>query len=330
MGNKFFLFERFADMKKKSKPEWERFKVWELSVRRNWVDPGCQSFSEVSHVSHIKNALNIVSEGKLKSGLIFDECKLNEERILVNWVSPNDWDGAGGFRYGHIRYTFNWQKLIDGMNYFWVESIAYGIPACRILVTEKDYSDTLSIYDPTLRDGPWWYDKSNDKHYRNGHYCLEIMVERDLYFSEVIEVDFVQHHPRFCCLPYRCDEQKLRTDKAGSIFIAGIVGQNIDCDWPKFYKKKEDRLRLEWSFEESVEFIWRYIENLEDFSGKLKSTDDAALPLARAILSAYANSNHDEIEKLVPLFKSQKSLKYSCAKLLAETFGIPEWKFLLT
>jgi hypothetical protein len=142
-------------MKKKSKPEWERFKVGALSTRRNWVEVSCQSLDEVSHVSHIKNALNIVAEGKLKSGLIFDESKLNEERILVNWVSPNDWEGGGGFRYGHIRFTFNWRELIDGMNYFWVESIAYGISACRILVTEKDYSMDLHVYDPTLRNGPW-------------------------------------------------------------------------------------------------------------------------------------------------------------------------------
>jgi len=317
-------------MKKKSKPEWKRFKVGELSARSNWVDPDCQSFSEVSHVSHIKNALNIVSEGKLKSGLIFDESKLNEKRILVNWVSPNDWGGAGGFRYGHIRFTFDWQKLINRMNYYWVESIAYGIPACRILVSEKDYSDILAVYDPTLRDGPWWYDKSDETHYRNGHYCLEIMIERDLDLSEVIKVDFVQHHPSFCCLTRCCTEQKFHSSKAGSIFISGILGRNIDCNWLKFYKKNEDRLKLDRSFEDSVECIWRYLEDIDDFSGSLKSTDDAALPLARAILCAYANSNHDDVEKLASFFKSRTSLKYSCAKLLAESFGIPKWKILLT
>lgn len=216
------------------------------------------------------------------------------------------------------------------MNYFWVESIAYGIVACRILVTKEDYRSDLHVYDPTLRNGPWWYDKGNDMHYWNGHYCLEIMIERDLDLSEIIKVDFVRHHPTYCCLPYSCTEQKLRSGKAGSFFIAGIVGRNIDCDLPKFYKKEGDKLRLEWSFEDSVEFVWSYLKDLEDFSGNLQSTDDAALPLARAILSAYANSNHDELEQLATLFKSRKSIKYSCAKLIAETFDIPKWKSLLT
>jgi hypothetical protein len=156
------------------------------------------------------------------------------------------------------------------------------------------------------------------------------MIERALDLSEVIKVDFVRHHPRYCCLPYSCTEQKLKSGEAGSFFIAGIVGRDIDCNLPKFYKKKEDRLRLEWSFEDSVEYIWSYFKDLEDFSGDLTSTDDAALPLARAILSAYANSNHDEVEKLTPLFKSRMSMKYSCAKLIAETFGIPKWRSLLS
>ena len=61
----------------------------------------------------------------------------------------------------------------------------------------------------------------------------------------------------------------------------------------------------------------------------MNSKDEAALPLARAILSAYAKSNHNEAEELATFFKSQKSLKYSCAKLIAKTFDIPDWKILL-
>jgi hypothetical protein len=55
---------------------------------------------------------------------------------------------------------------------------------------------------------------------------------------------------------YSCAEQKFRSGETGSFFIAGIVCRNIDCDLPKFYKKKEDKLRLEWSFEDRVEYSW--------------------------------------------------------------------------
>lgn len=64
-------------MPRRPKPEWIKFKVSPLSIRRNWVEVGCQTLDEISHVSHIKNAVNIVSDGKIKSSLIFDESKLD-------------------------------------------------------------------------------------------------------------------------------------------------------------------------------------------------------------------------------------------------------------
>lgn len=73
---------------------------------KNWVENDCQSFSNISHVSHINNALNIIEDGVIKSGLVFDKSLLNTERILVVWLSPNDWGGAGGFRYGNVRFNF--------------------------------------------------------------------------------------------------------------------------------------------------------------------------------------------------------------------------------
>jgi len=166
------------------KPEWIKFKVGELSTKEDWINPDCQIITKIAHVSHINSALNIVTDRKIRAGLISDKSKLNTERILVTWLSPNDWHGSGGFRYGHIRFTFDWISIIEDMQAYWVESIAYGIPACRILLTTNDYSSLLQKYDPSIPCGPWWYDKDTDIHYWNGNYCLEIMLERDLNISE--------------------------------------------------------------------------------------------------------------------------------------------------
>jgi hypothetical protein len=77
-------------------------------------------------------------------------------------LSPNDWNA--GFRYGNVRFTFDWAALVANKKAYWVESIAYGVPACRILVTDTDRGAELVAYDPTVRNGPWWipWDTSGD------------------------------------------------------------------------------------------------------------------------------------------------------------------------
>ena len=125
-----------------------------LIERENRDEPDCCRLAQVYHVTHIDVGWRILTEGKIKAGLVCDESKLKTERILVTWVSPNDWTGAGGFRYGNVRFSFDWEPLIRDMNYYWVESVAYRTPASRVLITGKDYGGILDEYDPTAGDGP--------------------------------------------------------------------------------------------------------------------------------------------------------------------------------
>ncbi|SRR5712692_828595 len=157
--------------------EWITFRVGTPSTRQNWSNPDCTPFHAVYHVSHIIPSLSILQNKKIHAGLVFDESKLNKDRLLVSWVSPNHW--SPGSRYGTVQFCFDLRQLIQGKNYYWVESIAYGVRACRILVTPNEHKG-LAQYDPTVGDGPWWYDKDKDEHYFNGNYCLELMLEEDL------------------------------------------------------------------------------------------------------------------------------------------------------
>ena len=54
-----------------------------------------------------------------QGGVSIVESRLNTERILVTWLSPNDWTNAGGFRYGNIAFELDWPDLVDGMRFYW-------------------------------------------------------------------------------------------------------------------------------------------------------------------------------------------------------------------
>jgi hypothetical protein len=302
--------------------EWAKYKVTKKSMN------GCIPLDKIFHVSHTRSALNIVSDGRIKAGLVYDESKLNKDRILVCWLSPNDWSGAGGYRYGNIRFAFKWKDICEGMNCYWVEVVEYGIPALRILLSDQDHCSVLETYNPESGDGPLWYDKEEDRHYWNGNYCLEIMVERDLFVSEVTKIDFVNHHPRFCCISSNCDEMDSPWHWGGSSFIAGIVGQDINQWLPNFYETTNDEIKIDYLFEQSCRTIWESLSDVERFNGKIKSKQKVALPLARAVLNAYA-FNEEDVVPLAALFISKKSLIYSCAKLISEKFNISDWRMVL-
>ena len=65
--------------------------------------PGWQSWAQP----------RIAEDRRLRADLIFDKSKLKERRIRVVWLSPNDWDNDGGFRYGNVRFTYDWASLVE-------------------------------------------------------------------------------------------------------------------------------------------------------------------------------------------------------------------------
>src|SRR5438874_1138142 len=101
--------------------------------------PDCVSFATVTHTAHVRNAVNIVADRRIRADLVYDASNLNTERIRVVWMSPNDW--VEGSRYGNVSFEFSWQDLIKDMHYYWVEVAEYKIPACRILITSKQYQN---------------------------------------------------------------------------------------------------------------------------------------------------------------------------------------------
>lgn len=310
--------------------EWEKFKVGTPSLRAN-RNPDCVPFDTVSHVAHILPSLSILEEGGIRAGLVCDESKLNKQRILVSWVSPNYW--SLGFRYGTVQFIFDWRELIDGLNIYWVESIAYGVPACRILLTSQEHKN-LEVYDPKRKEGPWWHDESTGYHYYNENYCLEFMIERDLVIRKGVKIGFVKHHGRWCSIhrtsPTRCSELGMIDSTAASYFLAVTVSRKISVPY-ELFKKSPDRpsqppAPICLGFSVLLTQLNYYNTN---YTGHIKHSDAAALPLARAILNAYFLDLEKDVDALKALFNSKDDLANSVAHVVGAHFGIKQWEQLL-
>lgn len=307
-----------------SKPPWQKFRVGTPSTRPNWTEPDCQPLTSVAHVAHVPVALRIVEDRRLRADLVFDKSRLNTERIRVVWLSPNDWGGAGGFRYGNIRYHFDWDALIAGKRAFWVESIAYGIEACRILLTDVNYAGTLDVYDPAAGDGPWWLSPSGD-HYWNGNYCLEVMVEGDLDLGRATEVDFVDHHENRCSIDYRtCPYRGTSRREGGARFLAALVSRQSKLDLPGLVIDNGQGPGPSWALESAANLLLaRIAKTATTPGGTLARSDPAARALARAVLAAYANQGIDgDAETLAAQFASSSEVAGAVADALAAAVGL--------
>lgn len=306
---------------------WSEFRVGTTDEPNRFRDD-CKALTSVAHVAHVPVGLRIVEDKQLRADLVFDRSKLNTERIRVVWLSPNDWDNAGGFRYGNVRFHFDWAKLIEGKRSYWVESVAYGIPACRILITEADYASSLEPYDPTQGDGPWWQAPSG-KHYWNGEFTLEVMYEGDLDLSLVTGVDFVQHHKNYCSIDYHtCRFRGVSDAKGGAEFIAGVVSRHRPLDLPGMVTHPGRDQQASWSLGTAVTALVKDMRELDvGRSGAMKQSDPGAHALALAALGAYANQDIDgDLRELAGQFASVRDLEGAVIDVVAAAAGLADLK----
>lgn len=305
--------------------EWKKYKVGQPS-QTNFHPDNCRPFSIVGHVSHVDSGIEILRSGTIRKGLIFDKSILNKDRILVTWCSPNSW--GPGYRYGNVRFDFDFRKFVNGKNLYWVEAIAYGIDACRILITDKDRSDELEVYDPSKGDGPWWYDKKNNKDYFNNNYCLEFMLERDISLEELTSIYFVKHHPVYCAVhrysPKDCKDLGRQDDSGGAMLLTKMAARALDLSQYAGHFLEGGKLKIQYSG--AIDYMLFSIINDAKYSGTIESTNVQAQPLARAVLNAIAIDQKEEALELVTLFKSEKSFLKAVARVTAEVLCVDEWE----
>ncbi|MCX6906686.1 MAG: hypothetical protein NTY01_01445 [Verrucomicrobia bacterium] len=309
----------------KNIPEWRKFRVGKVSKNPRWVNPDCQPLRSIYHVTHIPVALEILRSGYLMPRLVYDKSKLNKRRITVTWLSPNVWND--GSRYGNVEFCFDWKRLAEGVGkrFYWVESIPYKVEACRILITKQDHSNDPDLveFDPTVDDGPWWWDKATDTHWWNGNYCLEIMAEGRLAISKCERVEFVAHHPHGCCIDHStCLYKGFSKERGIALFLATTISQEIDLSPLKLVPAEKKALTRFDTAYQGWFAIWQGIKDLK-CTGEITSNMKSAIPLVRAVLGAYSRGNGHEIKSLASMFCSNTELRKSYEKLFETVFNIP-------
>lgn len=309
---------------------WIKYKIGKQSSTPNWTNNDYQLLDKVSHVAHLEIAFRILKDAKIRSGLVFDKSQLNTERILVNWLSPNNW--AHGSRYGNVEFVFEFEKLYEGLNSYWVEAMTLYTPAaCRFLITEKNYDAILTPYNPGTDQGPWVYNSSTNSHYWNGNYCLEFMFEKDVQLDECSKIKFVNHHPNYCNINHStCQDKGKLKDKIGGKLIAGIIGNDTPLNEKLLTEKGLRGIRPTNDLQLGLDNILRKVYSKKiKFSGKISSSDDFSKTLVKASLNFLFNNKVEEFRECVQIFRSQSDYTKSLEKLVIEKFKIEDKRSLL-
>lgn len=294
---------------------WEDYTVGAISTRAGWTNNNCYPFETISHVTHIENAISILRGGKILPQLVYDHSILNQDRILVNWLSPNFW--TPGFRYGNIRFEFEFQHLVEGKRFYWIESInEYNPAALRILITNQDRSSDprLRPYNPAIRNGPWWQDLETGTHYRNGDYTLEFMLEDELFVNSAKKISVVDHHPVFCCIDAaNCSDKGIYAIRAAGIFCAGVAIHNINCEHLPFTDETIGQF--------TQDVLGHFHESRAETFAELSLDEAGEEALARAWLSAAYFRRVKDQRIIRTLFLSPERFLNAVRRPLAASFG---------
>jgi hypothetical protein len=280
------------------------------------------------HAAHLRHALDIVRDSIIRPSAINDKTLLVDGDFKVVWVSPFVWEM--GSRYGCVQWTFELKDLLRNCNVYWVEVVKYRYPACRFLITRNKYKDheLLRKYDPTEKEGPWWYDPETRTHYQNCEdACVEFMIEESLFIEDSVKMEFVKHSHKYCCInrtnTSSCPEFNALPEFVGARLVGHIIGNKLDTSDLRLRAKEGHQVSasppLRESWKALRDRIWR---TNGDFVNAVTPDHLSAKALARSILSAFGMSNYDERKALTLLFHSGAEAAQACRALIQEEFGL--------
>ncbi len=299
-------------------PEWQRYKVGKPSTRKNWTEPDCVPFDNVSHVSHVSEAFRVFEDQMIRSTSLGNKSKPRHTAVV--WLSPNFW--THGSRYGNISFTFDWRALIKDKQFYWVGAIQHpGTVACQILITKEEHPE-LDPYPVEARDGSLYYDSSRDIWYSNQKkITCEVMVDRDLPLSECKTVSFEDHHAKYCNRDgSNCSDLDQSDEDGGAKLPGRLIGQAVLSRRTSLRRLllKDEKLN------KAAGYAWRRI--LDSFSkvettGGLANADAPARPVALAMLDRFDRKR--SVKELGSLFRSKKELELTLRQRVAAAFDIP-------
>lgn len=189
-----------------------------------------QPFTHIVRTVHLYEALDVCVREKMYSKPILSLCGLNRKtlnqnhpcrKLLVLWFGTkycpddvkyrsNDNDEVVHDWYGNVQLAIPVQLLLERWrHYYLVEMMtAPTHSTTRILITNKDFSKVLPVYDPYCDGGPWKVNKNghseitdchryNNKGYNRHGHTLEFMLDVTAYgqkkLLEECEISFRNH-----------------------------------------------------------------------------------------------------------------------------------------
>jgi hypothetical protein len=304
-----------------AKPEWYAYRIGELPSGQRENDD-CFSFESVHYNCHIGDAFSVFANGRIQSSLVWDESKLRNTRACVSWASANTW--ANGSIYGNVRFEFDWKKLIDGKQFYWVEAMTkYNPPAFRILITEEPQPN-LQKYDAESKDGPVYYHSKNDKWYRNGKFTSEFLFDSNLSLNECTRVVFDDHHTSYCRKTGpQCAYIGKPAAEAGAELVARLVGHNHRRFLKLFLDGDSDPKCLNITAASAYLHLRKSFKVRANTAGTLRHDHPAAPVLISAISDHYGFNRPKGAAHLCDLFENTAELRAALVGRLTGAFGVP-------
>jgi hypothetical protein len=300
--------------------EWTPYKIRIPKSSGTTPDQG-QPLETVYHVVHVPTALRILEDGCLRGGLIYDESRLRKSRICVTWLSANTW-GPGSI-YGNVQFAFLWAEQIRNRRCYWVEAMrAYSPPAYRILLTDRDLSDSKYVqeYDPSSnrgplreRDGVWYW---------NSRYISEFMVEGDVELEQCTGFDFIHHHSSICRLNGGgCSDFSAAAHLTGGKVMAFLLGHDLHSVDHVLKRTK----RLSTAADVGIEGIIRALGGKRSRFGGVVKSSASRKSILRGALALYSHGKTNAARNLVALLKSQAVFETALSEIVSEHFKIRGW-----
>jgi hypothetical protein len=295
--------------------EWSPYAV----IFKNGEPPeNSARLQRVFHIVHAKIFRRILEDEFLRSGLVRDESILKKSRICVTWLSANDW--YQGSIYGTVRFSFDWESLVEDKRIYWVEVIPYPNPAYRFLLTDRDLGTNRHVkpYDPVTDKGP--LRKKDGSWYWNNQYTSEFMIESDISILDAVKIDFVEH-TRCKEAGNGCRDNKLGRSRVGGEVTAFALGNAIHC----IDRLLRDDEGLTMAAEQGIASIYTQLASRDDyFGGKLARTQ-SNIAVVRGALALLGSGQKEAARALVGMLRTKACFDEALETIVRKHLKIKSW-----